>query len=141
MTTMVLADKRTGARDAHTTRLAGGDAPGSPDETDAVDEQSKSGRVGKKRGPKPGSEAAKHGGQAVRRKYGREFFARNGRKAGEVNKRERPPEYWASIGHRGGETTRERHGSEFYARIGRKGGLSRKKRTPPEEGIPSNGHE
>ena len=66
-TTMVLADKRTGARDAHTTRLALTDAPGSSDETDetdAVDEQgeqgepgtsAKPGRVGKKRGPKPGT--------------------------------------------------------------------------------------
>ena len=33
----------------------------------------------KKRGPAPGSQRAKHGGQAVRKKYGPEFYSRIGK--------------------------------------------------------------
>ncbi|MGZ6376803.1 MAG: Em GEA1 (EM1) [Ktedonobacterales bacterium] len=36
-----------------------------------------------KRGPEPGSQKAKHGGQAVREKYGPEFYSRIGKKGGE----------------------------------------------------------
>ena len=36
-----------------------------------------------KRGPQPGSQKAKHGGQAVREKYGPEFYSKIGKKGGE----------------------------------------------------------
>jgi len=36
-----------------------------------------------KRGPEPGSQKAKHGGQAVREKYGAEFYSKIGKKGGE----------------------------------------------------------
>ena len=53
-----------------------------------------------KRGPKPGTAEARRGGEAVRAKYGREFFS--------------------SIGKKGGDTVRREHGSDFYAKIGKK---------------------
>ena len=36
-----------------------------------------------KRGPEPGSQKAKRGGQAVREKYGAEFYSKIGKKGGE----------------------------------------------------------
>jgi len=36
-----------------------------------------------KRGPEPGSQKAKRGGQAVREKYGPEFYSKIGKKGGE----------------------------------------------------------
>lgn len=78
----------------------------------------------KKRGPKPGTEAARRGGLANAKKYGRAFYIGIGHKGGESVKRAHEDDlgYYHELGRRGGETTRERHGSEHYARIGRMGG-------------------
>jgi len=75
-----------------------------------------------KRGPEPGSQKAKHGGQAVREKYGAEFYSRIGKKGGETVKEKRGPQFYAEIGKKGGESTKRQQGSEFYSKIGKKGG-------------------
>ena len=74
-----------------------------------------------KRGPVAGTEEAKRGGQAVREKYGHDFYARIGKKGGETVK-QRGPAFFAEIGRKGGETTRRSHGVAFYSRIGKAGG-------------------
>src|SRR5450755_4042905 len=71
-----------------------------------------------KRGPEPGSQKAKHGGQAVREKYGPEIYS----KIGETVKEKRGPQFYAEIGKKGGESTKRQQGSEFYSKIGKKGG-------------------
>lgn len=75
-----------------------------------------------KRGPEPGSQKAKHGGQTVREKYGPEFYSKIGKLGGKKVKEKRGPQFYAEIGKKGGESTKRRRGSEFYSRIGKKGG-------------------
>ncbi|MEO8972710.1 MAG: KGG domain-containing protein [Ktedonobacteraceae bacterium] len=76
-----------------------------------------------KRGPEPGSQKAKHGGEAVRDKFkGTNFYSRIGKKGGETVKEKRGPQFYAEIGKKGGESTKRQQGSEFYSRIGKKGG-------------------
>ena len=79
-----------------------------------------------KRGPVAGTEVAKHGGQAVKAKYGPEFFARIGKKGGATMK-QRGPDYFAEIGRKGGEATKQKHGSALYARAGKAGGEAKKR--------------
>src|SRR5215467_7253838 len=74
-----------------------------------------------KRGRLPRSQKAKHGGQAVREKYGPEFYSKIGKKGGETVKEKRGPKFYAEIGKKGGESTKRHQGSEFYSKIGKKG--------------------
>src|SRR5690349_9975467 len=83
-------------------------------------------KVGKKRGPVAGTEEARRGGEAVRKKYGREFYSRIGKKGGDTVRRQHGPDFYANIGRKGGESTKARQGNEFYARIGQKGGKSKR---------------
>ena len=89
-----------------------------------------------KRGPVAGTEQAKRSGQAVREKYGPEFYARIGKKGGETVK-QRGPDYFAEIGRKGGEATKRSHGFDFFSRIGKVGGEAGKrgqKEQPTAEG-------
>jgi uncharacterized protein len=70
-------------------------------------------------GPSPDTDAAKRGGQAVRDKYGREFYVMIGTKGGTTVRRRHGREHFARIGRMGGEQTMARYGAEHYARIGR----------------------
>ena len=79
-----------------------------------------------KRGPVAGTEQAKRGGQAVREKYGLDFYARIGKKGGETVK-QRGPDFYAAIGRKGGESTKREHGVAFYSRIGKVGGQAGKR--------------
>jgi uncharacterized protein len=89
-------------------------------------------KTGKKRGPVAGTEEARRGGEAVRKKYGREFYARIGKKGGDTVRREHGSEFYAEIGRKGGEQTKKRQGSDFYARIGRIGGQRNSARVAPD---------
>ncbi len=79
-----------------------------------------------KRGPKPGTAEAKHGGQATRDKYGPEHFRELGKRGGQAVREHYSLEHFAEIGRKGGEVTKERHGGELYARIGKLGGSAGK---------------
>ncbi|OFX16966.1 MAG: hypothetical protein A2Z18_00485 [Armatimonadetes bacterium RBG_16_58_9] len=48
-------------------------------------------------------EAGRKGGEAVKRKYGPDFYREIGKKGGETVKQERSSEFYAEIGRRGGE--------------------------------------
>jgi general stress protein YciG len=48
-------------------------------------------------------EAGRKGGEAVKRKYGKQFYREIGRKGGDTVKQERGSEFYAEIGRRGGE--------------------------------------
>ncbi|HEY7849899.1 MAG TPA: hypothetical protein VIC27_07515, partial [Ktedonobacterales bacterium] len=91
-------------------------------------------RPGRKRGPVAGTAEARRGGQAVREKYGAEFFSRIGKKGGDTVRREHGSEFYTEIGRKGGETTKRRRGSEFYAQIGKKGGESNRSRPAKSDG-------
>ena len=82
-----------------------------------------------KRGPLAGTEEARRGGEAVRAKYGRDFFSRIGKKGGDTVRREHGSDFYAQIGRKGGESTKSRQGPDFYARIGKKGGESNRRET------------
>jgi hypothetical protein len=86
----------------------------------------------KKRGPKPGTANAKHGGEAVRQKYGSAFYAEIGKKGGNSVKSGLGREHYARIGSKGGQATRDRLGVEHYSKIGRLGGAHRA--GPPSDG-------
>jgi uncharacterized protein len=73
--------------------------------------------VDEKRGPQPGTPQARHGGEAVKQKYGAKFYSQIGKKGGEAVKQEKGPEFYAQIGKKGGEATKRSHGSKFYAEI------------------------
>jgi general stress protein YciG len=76
----------------------------------------------RKPGPKPGTEAAKRGGNAAKQKYGREFYSKIGAIGGSTVRERHGSEFYTEIGRRGGETTKRTLGSEHYSRIGRIGG-------------------
>jgi len=84
--------------------------------------------AGKKTGPKPGTPQAKRGGEAVKAKYGTEFYAEIGKKGGTAAKEAHGPEHYSELGKKGGAVTNERHGHDHYVRIGTKGGNARKQR-------------
>lgn len=79
--------------------------------------------VAKKRGPVAGTDEARRGGEAVREKYGHDFFSKIGRIGGRTVAKQHGSDFYAQIGKKGGESTKRNQGAEFYARIGRKGGL------------------
>lgn len=91
-----------------------------------------------KPGPEPGSEGARKIAEAHRgsHEHDREGgFAANpalareaGRKGGEAVKRKYGPNFYRKIGKKGGETVKKERGSEFYAEIGRRGGEMRSTR-------------
>ena len=91
-----------------------------------------------KPGPQPGSAGAKKIAEAHRgsHEHDREGgFAANpalakeaGRKGGEAVKRKYGPQFYREIGKKGGETVKQERGSEFYAEIGRRGGEMRSTR-------------
>ena len=72
-------------------------------------------------------------GDAVKTKYGIEFFREIGRKGGKALAN-RGNEYLREIGRTGGEATKARHGSAHYADIGRIGGQNGKGTTKPGAG-------
>ncbi len=94
------------------------------------EQTARKGLQGRKRGPKPGTEAARRGGRAVSARYGHDFYARIGKKGGETVRREHGPDFYVQIGKKGGDSTKRNQGSEFYARIGKKGGQANRKLTP-----------
>jgi general stress protein YciG len=53
--------------------------------------------------PQLAKEAGRKGGEAVKRKYGAQFYRDIGKKGGETVKQERGSEFYAEIGRRGGE--------------------------------------
>jgi general stress protein YciG len=67
-------------------------------------------------------EAGRKGGEAVKKKYGPEFYSKIGQIGGEAVAKARGPEFYSQIGKMGGETVKRAHGPEFYSDIGRKGG-------------------
>jgi len=91
-----------------------------------------------KPGPQPGSPGARKIAEAHRgsHEHDREGgFAANpalakeaGRKGGEAVKRKYGAQFYREIGKRGGETVKQERGSEFYAEIGRRGGEMRSTR-------------
>lgn len=89
----------------------------------------------KKRGPKPGTPAARKGGLAAAARLGHDFYVGIGRKGGETVKRTHSLDYYSEMGKKGGATTRDRRGSEFYAEIGRKGGQRNKKKASDPESL------
>jgi uncharacterized protein len=101
-----------------------------------TNEQQHAEGVRRKPGPKPGTEAAKHGGRAAAAKYGTAFYSRIG-KVGGTHLRERlGSEHFTRIGRLGGEITKQKHGREHFVRIGKIGGSRRPKRleeTPAKE--------
>ncbi len=82
---------------------------------------------------KPRSGETARGGQAVKAKYGPEFFREIGRKGGQAIK-DRGLDYLREIGRLGGEATKARHGAAHYAEIGRKGGQHGKGQPKPGAG-------
>jgi len=58
--------------------------------------------------PHLAKEAGRNGGEAVKKKYG--------------------PQFYRDIGKKGGETVKQERGSEFYVEIGRRGGEMRSTR-------------
>lgn len=70
-----------------------------------------------KRGPRPGSEAAKRGGQALMAKHGREHMRAMGKAGSAKLLRERGREHMAEIGARGGHALVEHYGREHMADV------------------------
>lgn len=79
-------------------------------------------------GPQAGTEQAKHGGMAVKAKYGKEYYAQIGAKGGKTARQRYGAEFYSVIGKQGGQATRQRLGTEHYERIGRLGGLRARQR-------------
>lgn len=91
-----------------------------------------------KPGPRRGSPGAKKIAEAHRGSHEHDQqggFASNpelakeaGRKGGEAVKKKYGPNFYREIGKKGGETVKQERGSEFYAEIGRRGGEMRSSR-------------
>jgi|GEM_PF-595415 len=76
-------------------------------------------------------EAGRKGGNAVKRMYGEEHYARIGRIGGSIIAA-RGPEYFSRIGKMGGEAVRDKYGPDFFSDIGKKGGEMVKSKNGPE---------
>lgn len=87
----------------------------------------------RKRGPRPGTDAARRGGEAVVAKLGVEHFRRIGRMGGRSAAKQHGPDFYTDIGRKGGNATRSKLGLEHYQAIGRKGGLSTHRRGEPDD--------
>jgi general stress protein YciG len=94
-------------------------------ETRAVETEA---RVRRKPGPTPGTEAAKHGGQAAAAKHGKEFYRQIGKKGGSRVRDTLGSGYYSRIGRVGGEASRQKYGRDHYARIGKLGAQHRGQR-------------
>jgi general stress protein YciG len=81
----------------------------------------------RKRGPKPGTIGAKAGGNAVKQKYGSEYFSQIGKRGGARMRELYGADHYQEIGRKGGQKTRERLGVEHYRRAGKKGGTAKRK--------------
>lgn len=92
-----------------------------------------------KAGAEPGTEKAKHGGQAVLRKYGPEYFQRLSVLGGEAMCRKYGTDFWKKIGKAGGEVLKQKYGPNHYFQMGKKSGESRRKgrQTEPEAENPN----
>ena len=86
----------------------------------------------RKPGPRPGTEAAKRGGNAAKAKYGVAFYSKIGAIGGSTVRERHGAGFYAEIGHKGGVATKALHGSAHYSRIGRIGGKAHKG-TPRKE--------
>jgi uncharacterized protein len=86
-------------------------------------------RVRRKPGPKPGTEAAKHGGQAAAAKHSKEFYRQIGKKGGSRVRDTLGSGHYSRIGRVGGEATRQKYGRDHYSTIGKLGGSRRRQRT------------
>ena len=84
-----------------------GPEPGSPGARKIADAHRGSHEHDKEGGfasnPKLAREAGRKGGEAVKKKYGPNFYRQIGKKGGETVKQERGPEFYSEIGRRGGE--------------------------------------
>lgn len=67
-------------------------------------------------------EAGRKGGEAVRAKYGPDFYRDIGRRGGQSVVKSRGPEYYAAIGQKGGIARRNQLGPDGYSQLGRLGG-------------------
>jgi general stress protein YciG len=71
-------------------------------------------------------EAGQKGGEAVKKKYGPEFYKKIGQKGGQATKATHGHDFYEAIGKIGGkiggEATRSRYGPAFYEGIGHQGG-------------------
>lgn len=81
-----------------------------------------------KRGPRAGSANARHGGMAVKAKYGDDFFKQIGSKGGTRVRQNHGSDFYTKIGKMGGSTTRDKFGSAHYERIGHLGGTRARQR-------------
>jgi general stress protein YciG len=71
-------------------------------------------------------EAGQKGGEAVKKKYGPEFYKMIGQKGGQATREAHGHAFYEAIGKmggkKGGEATRDRYGPSFYEVIGHRGG-------------------
>lgn len=86
-----------------------------------------------RRGPKPGTPRARHGGLAAREKLAVEHYKRMGALGGASVKAQYGADHYAKIGRKGGLTTKARAADDFYRRIGKKGGSTPRKSREAKE--------
>lgn len=91
-------------------------------------------KSGHKTGDPRAVEAGRKGGEAVRARYGSEFFAAIGRKGGLSTKERHGEDFFSAVGKRGGAIVKESRGREFYAAIGRKGGIAKRDNARKNQG-------
>lgn len=65
------------------------------------------------------ADAGRKGGEAVKRKFGSEFYSEIGRKGGAKVKALRGSEYYSEIGRKGGNSVLESRGTAHFRKIGR----------------------
>lgn len=70
-------------------------------------------------------EAGRRGGEAVKVRYGREFYREIGEKGGGAVKQRYGSKFYSQIGKRGGEAVKQERGMGYYSTLGRKGGVAR----------------
>ena len=86
-----------------------------------------------RRGPKSGTSRPRHGGLALKLKYGPDYFAQIGKRGGQATKASQGPNYFRALGTKGGNATIRNHGSELFERLAEQShaqGAERKIRLP-----------
>lgn len=69
-------------------------------------------------------EAGKKGGDAIKKKYGSEFFSKIGKKGGKSLRSRvavEDPSFYVRIGKAGGDAVKEKHDPAYFSRLGQMG--------------------
>lgn len=91
-----------------------------------------------KPGAEPGTEKARHGGQAILDRYGPAYFQHLSALGGAAMRQKYGADFYQRIGKAGGEALKEKYGPDHFHQLGKKSGESKRKARQKAPGTEEN---